>query len=98
MISDIVQNGYETLLPLDLPSSSGFRALRDALISAEKWSLAIDVSLKNGFATSDVMAAWGLTCLKAGCYEAGKIYFVVHRVQIIDISLYLQHGKRLPIV
>lgn len=52
-------------------SRESFRKLRDALVLAEKWQLALEVSLKRGFATTGVMAAWGIACLKSGCFETG---------------------------
>lgn len=56
---------------MESPNQSSFRKLRDSLVVTEKWQLALEVSLKCGFATSGVMAAWGIACLKAGCFETG---------------------------
>lgn len=39
---------------------------------AEKWQLALEISLKCGFSTTGVMAAWGIAALKAGCFETGS--------------------------
>lgn len=58
---------------MESPNESSFRKLRDALVVAEKWSLALELSLKCGFPTAGVMAAWGIACLKAGSFETGKI-------------------------
>lgn len=58
-------------------TSAGFRTLRDSLVVAEKWSLALEVSLKCGFVTTGVMAAWGISCLKSGCFDTGKILLIL---------------------
>lgn len=58
-------------------NQSSFRKLRDSLVLAEKWNLALEVSLKRGFPTTGVMAAWGIACLKSGCFETGKLYSYV---------------------
>lgn len=52
-------------------NESSFRKLRDALVLAEKWKLAIEISNKYGFSITGVMAAWGIACLKSGCFETG---------------------------
>lgn len=73
IVRSIVQHRCESLLPMEPPTGSIFRKLHDALVVAEKWQLALEVSLKCGFATTGVMAAWGRSCLKAGCFETGNI-------------------------
>lgn len=62
-------------MPMEPPNSSSFRTLRDSLVLAEKWSLALELSLKCGFATTGVLAAWGIACLRAGCFDTGKPKF-----------------------
>lgn len=49
------------------------RTLRDSLVVAEKFGLAIEFSLKSGLQKTGIMAAWGIACIKAGCFETGKI-------------------------
>lgn len=71
-INSIVRNGCEALLPMEELNTSSLRKLRDSLVVAEKWSLAVELSLKCGFPKSGIMAAWGIACLKAGCFETGK--------------------------
>ena len=68
----IVQHRCESLLPMDAPSQTSFRKLRDSLVVAEKWSLALEISLKCGFPTTGVMAAWGISCLRAGSFDTGN--------------------------
>lgn len=51
---------------------SSLRALCDNLVLAEKWELAIGIALKCGLNKMGIMAAWGIACLKAGCFETGK--------------------------
>ncbi|XP_053682667.1 zinc finger FYVE domain-containing protein 26 homolog [Sabethes cyaneus] len=75
IVLSIVSNDCESLLLQEPMSSSNLRKLRDALVMAEKWKLALELSLKCGFATSGVMAAWGTTCLRAGCYETSREKF-----------------------
>ncbi|XP_053677148.1 zinc finger FYVE domain-containing protein 26 homolog [Anopheles nili] len=74
IILSIVHDNCESLL-LHTPSMSNhssLRRLRDALVKAEKWTLALELSLKCGFSLTGVMAAWGMTCLRAGCYEMAR--------------------------
>ncbi|XP_058449444.1 zinc finger FYVE domain-containing protein 26 homolog [Malaya genurostris] len=75
IILSIVNNDCESLLLQESMTSANLRRLRDALVKAEKWKLALELSLKCGFATSGVMAAWGTTCLRAGCYETAREKF-----------------------
>ncbi|XP_055625095.1 zinc finger FYVE domain-containing protein 26 homolog isoform X2 [Toxorhynchites rutilus septentrionalis] len=75
IILSIVNNDCESLLLQESMSSANLRKLRDALVKAEKWTLALELSLKGGFATSGVMAAWGTTSLRAGCYETAREKF-----------------------
>lgn len=51
---------------------TSLRTLRDNLVAAEKWTLAIDISLKCGLQKTGIMAAWGIALIKAGCFETGK--------------------------
>lgn len=68
----VVQQGCESLIPAGPLTNQNLRKLADALVEAEHWTLALEVHLKFGFATTGVMAAHGLACLRAGCYEAGN--------------------------
>uniref|UniRef100_A0A182N240 FYVE-type domain-containing protein n=1 Tax=Anopheles dirus TaxID=7168 RepID=A0A182N240_9DIPT len=77
IILSIVHDNCESLL-LHTPSMSNhgtLRKLRDALLKAEKWTLALELSLKCGFSLNGVMAAWGMACLRAGCYETAREKF-----------------------
>lgn len=47
------------------------RTLRDNLVIAEKFGLAIEISLKSGLEKTGILAAWGIACIKAGCFETG---------------------------
>lgn len=71
IIISVVQNGCESLIPRD---PLNLRKLADSLLQAERWDLALEVHLKCGFPTAGVMAAHGLSCLKAGCFNTGKLY------------------------
>uniref|UniRef100_A0A2M4A387 Putative zinc finger fyve domain-containing protein 26 n=1 Tax=Anopheles triannulatus TaxID=58253 RepID=A0A2M4A387_9DIPT len=84
IILSIVHDNCESLL-LDSQQSAAaisgshhpgsLRKLCDALVKAEKWTLALELSLKCGFSVSGVLAAWGMTCLRAGCYETAREKF-----------------------
>lgn len=73
IINAVVQNNCESLLPMESINTESLRKLRDNLVVAEKFSLAIEISLKSGLELTGVMAAWGIACVKAGCFETGKI-------------------------
>lgn len=71
-------------MPLEPPNSTSFRKLRDSLVLAEKWTLALELSLKCGFATTGVMAAWGIACLRAGCFDTGKTIIIWRMICVND--------------
>ncbi|KAH8327302.1 hypothetical protein KR074_009640 [Drosophila pseudoananassae] len=75
IIMAVGQQGCESLIPAEPLSDQNLRKLADALVEAEHWTLALEVHLKFGFATTGVMAAHGLACLRAGCYEAAREKF-----------------------
>lgn len=72
IINSVVRHGCESLLPMESINMNSLRTLRDNLMVAEKWSLAIEISLKCGMQKTGIMAAWGIACIKAGCFETGK--------------------------
>lgn len=72
IILTVVQNGCEELIPSAPMNNQSLRRLNDSLVQIEKWSLALNVSLKCGFTTAGVMGAQGLSCLRAGCFETGE--------------------------
>lgn len=71
IINAVVRNSCESLLPMESINTKSLRTLRDNLVVAEKFSLAIEISLKSGLELTGVMAAWGIACVKAGCFETG---------------------------
>ncbi|XP_039490936.1 zinc finger FYVE domain-containing protein 26 homolog [Drosophila santomea] len=75
IIMAVVQQGCESLIPTGPLNNHNLRKLADALVEAEHWTLALEVHLKCGFATTGVMAAHGLACLRAGCYDAAREKF-----------------------
>ncbi|KAH8232382.1 hypothetical protein KR032_005235 [Drosophila birchii] len=75
IVMAVVQQGCESLIPAGPLDNHNLRKLADALVEAEHWPLALEVHLKFGFATTGVMAAHGLACLRAGCYEAAREKF-----------------------
>lgn len=83
----MVQNGCEALIPPEPLNNHGLRKLADALVQAERWDLALEVHLKCGLSTAGVMAANGLSCLRAGCFDTG-MYIVRISLQIIIFITY----------
>ncbi|CAO1403533.1 unnamed protein product [Diamesa serratosioi] len=75
IILSVLKNRCENLLPTEPINTNSLRKLRDALVVAEKWNMAIDISLKCGFKTTGVFAAWGVSSLKAGCFETAREKF-----------------------
>ncbi|XP_073823678.1 zinc finger FYVE-type containing 26 spastizin isoform X2 [Musca autumnalis] len=86
IIISVVQNGCESLIPPDPlsplnplkpldPLNNGLRKLADALVQAERWDLALEVHLKIGLSTAGVMAAHGLSCIRAGCFDTAREKF-----------------------
>ncbi|XP_067639566.1 zinc finger FYVE domain-containing protein 26 homolog isoform X2 [Eurosta solidaginis] len=75
IIMSIVQNGCESLIPPGPLNNHSLRKLGDSLVQAEKWDLAFEVHLKCGFSTAGVMAAHGLSCLRAGCFDTAREKF-----------------------
>lgn len=71
IINSIVRNGCESFLPMESINMKSLRTLRDNLVVAEKFALAIEISLKSGLEKTGIMAAWGIACIKAGCFETG---------------------------
>lgn len=60
---------------MDSINTESLRTLRDNLVINEKWNLAIDISLKCGLQKTGVMAAWGMSLIKAGCFETAREKF-----------------------
>ncbi|XP_053948661.1 zinc finger FYVE domain-containing protein 26 homolog [Anastrepha ludens] len=75
IIMSVVQNGCEALIPAGPLNNHSLRKLGDSLVQAEKWDLAFEVHLKCGFPTAGVMAAHGLSCLRAGCFDTAREKF-----------------------
>ncbi|XP_075145264.1 zinc finger FYVE-type containing 26 spastizin [Haematobia irritans] len=73
IIISVVQNGCEYLIPPD-PLNNLWK-LAESLVEAEKWELALEVHLKCGLSTAGVMAAHGMSCLRAGCFETAREKF-----------------------
>lgn len=88
IIKSIVKNGCEALLPLDSLNSKTLRKLRDSLVKTEKWSLALDISLKCGLSPNGVKAAWGIACLRSGCYDTAreKLSHCMQRISTDEIN------------
>lgn len=48
IINSVVRNGCESLLPMDTINIKSLRTLRDNLVVAEKFELAIELAMKSG--------------------------------------------------
>ncbi|XP_063709984.1 zinc finger FYVE domain-containing protein 26 homolog [Culicoides brevitarsis] len=81
----LVENKCESLMPMEPINLHSIRKLRDALIRAEQWRLALEISLKYNFSTLGVMASWGIICLKAGSFMTAREKFA-HCFKIVDVS------------
>lgn len=81
IIKSVVNSGCEALIPMEPSNAMSLRKLRDSLVVAEKWSLALEISLKCGFPRTGVLAAWGLACLKSGCFDTGM---TSSRLSLVD--------------
>lgn len=86
IINSVVQSGCESLLPMESINTFSLRKLRDSLVVAEKWSLATELSLKCGFPKTGIMAAWGIACLKSGCFETGNVKYCLHKFSSMNIN------------
>ncbi|XP_013097242.2 zinc finger FYVE domain-containing protein 26 homolog [Stomoxys calcitrans] len=75
IIISVVQNGCESLIPPDPLNNHGLWKLAESLVEAERWDLALEVHLKCGLSTTGVIAAHGMSCLKAGCFETAREKF-----------------------
>ncbi|PSN43874.1 hypothetical protein C0J52_07758 [Blattella germanica] len=69
LLNILVKNGCSALIPVERLKSHSLRRLRDHLIQQELWTLALDVSTKNGLDCNRVWATWGKACLRAGCWK-----------------------------
>lgn len=81
IINSVVLNGCESFLPMESINMKSLRTLRDNLVVSEKFGLAIEISLKSGLEKTGTMAAWGISCIKAGCFETG-VYLLQFKISI----------------
>lgn len=88
IILSIVQHGCESLLPMEPLNINSLRKLRDNLVHAEKWDIALDLSFKCGYSSTGVLAAWGISCLRFGCYEIAreKLSHCLNQIVSIDVT------------
>uniref|UniRef100_A0A1B0DKZ2 CUB domain-containing protein n=1 Tax=Phlebotomus papatasi TaxID=29031 RepID=A0A1B0DKZ2_PHLPP len=69
----VIDAKCESLLPVErLTTRDSLRKLKDNLLSAGIWQLALDISVKCGFAIAGVMQAWGIDCLRQGQYALAR--------------------------
>lgn len=81
IINAIVENGCESLLPMESINVNSLRTLRDNLVVAEKFALAIEISLKSGLEKTGIMAAWGIACIKSGKFETGIFLITLNELR-----------------
>ncbi|XP_053613986.1 zinc finger FYVE domain-containing protein 26 [Plodia interpunctella] len=68
-----------------------------SLLEAEKWELALEIATKSGLPRTSVLAAWGKSCLKAGCFKQAREKFAhcfKNTVNVcVDIAEDCEYGK-----
>lgn len=65
------------------------RRLRDKLLEQEQWALALEISTKVGLDKTGIFAAWGKSCLRAGCLKLAreKFQYCLERITVYDTSI-----------
>lgn len=71
----MIESGYESLISTDPLNTCGMRKLADHLVQNQRWDLALNIHLKEGFPTTGLMTTFGMSCLKVGCYETAREKF-----------------------
>ncbi|KAG7334503.1 hypothetical protein KOW79_002910 [Hemibagrus wyckioides] len=72
----LVSANYKYIPSLDdILETSAVTRLRNQLLEAEYYQLAVEVSTKSGLDPSGVWHAWGMALLKAGCLSAAREKF-----------------------
>uniref|UniRef100_A0A8B9HCF2 Zinc finger FYVE domain-containing protein 26 n=1 Tax=Astyanax mexicanus TaxID=7994 RepID=A0A8B9HCF2_ASTMX len=72
----LVSSNYKYIPSLDdILETAAITRLRNQLLEAEYYRLAVEVSTKSGLDPSGVWHAWGLACLKAGCLSGAREKF-----------------------
>lgn len=62
-----------------------------SLLEAEKWELALEIATKSGLPRNSVIAAWGMACLKAGCFKQAREKFA-HCFKS-SMNVYMEAGE-----
>ncbi|CAH0552131.1 unnamed protein product [Brassicogethes aeneus] len=82
LLSLLAERGCLNMLPISASQNQGpfidaavLRRLRDKLLEREQWNLALEVSTKTGLDNAGIFAAWGKSCLKAGCLSLAREKF-----------------------
>lgn len=75
IINAIVEHGCESLLPMESINAKSLRTLISNIVKAEKFALAIEISLKSGLEKTGIMAAWGIACIKSGNFDTGNFFY-----------------------
>ncbi|XP_055384992.1 zinc finger FYVE domain-containing protein 26 homolog isoform X2 [Condylostylus longicornis] len=76
IIKSFAKNGCENLMIPDSFNKNNIKKLTYNLVDAEKYYLALDISLKRGVSMSKVLAAHGLSYLKSGCFNLAREKFL----------------------
>uniref|UniRef100_A0AAR2J1K8 Zinc finger FYVE domain-containing protein 26 n=1 Tax=Pygocentrus nattereri TaxID=42514 RepID=A0AAR2J1K8_PYGNA len=72
----LVSANYKYIPSLDdILETAAVTRLRNQLLEAEYYQLAVEVSTKSGLDPSGVWHAWGMACLKAGCLTGAREKF-----------------------
>ncbi|XP_026481314.1 zinc finger FYVE domain-containing protein 26 homolog [Ctenocephalides felis] len=70
----LVEHSCEGLLTQTMEAYD-IQILREQLMLSERWTVALEVSLKAGLDKASVFAAWGKTCLRAGAFLTAREKF-----------------------
>lgn len=84
-LTTLVQHAEHRKLHIDPAHNSH---IVRSLLEAEQWDLALEIATKSGLSRTSVLAAWGKTCLKAGCFKQAREKFAHCFKSSLQISTY----------
>ncbi|XP_054944526.1 zinc finger FYVE domain-containing protein 26 isoform X6 [Physeter macrocephalus] len=95
VLNILVAAAYRHVPSLDqILQPAAVTRLRNQLLEAEYYQLAVEVSTKTGLDTTGAWHAWGMACLKAGNLTAAREKFSRCLKPPLDLNQ-LSHGSRL---
>ncbi|XP_031436154.1 zinc finger FYVE domain-containing protein 26 isoform X2 [Clupea harengus] len=95
VLTILVTANYKYIPSLDdILEAASVSRLRNQLLEAEYYQLAVEVSTKSGLDPSGVWHAWGMACLKAGFLSRAREKFARYLKPPVDRGQHT-HGPRL---